>query len=63
MKLLVTGAARWSDEQLETLEKLGNEIVFVQDERVSLVEQGIEPYDVEGVVCNGLFLYNDIDAF
>ena len=60
MKLLLTGAFSYSAAQLETLRTLGMEITFVQDERVEL---NIDVSDFEAVVCNGLFLQNDITRF
>lgn len=63
MKLLVTGAIQWTKEQLDYLVELGHEVIYVQDERISLEEQNIEVKEVEGVICNGLFLYNNIEDF
>jgi phosphoglycerate dehydrogenase-like enzyme len=60
MKLLLTGAFEYSEEQLEQLKAIGYEILFVQEERVPL---SLEISDVDGVVCNNLFLYNDITKF
>lgn len=60
MKLLLTGAFKYTDEQIEYIKSLGHKIVFVQDERVRL---NLDVSDIEGVVCNGLFLYNDIEQF
>ncbi|RID84732.1 hypothetical protein D1953_12770 [Peribacillus asahii] len=60
MKLLLTGAFKYSEEQLNRLKLLGYEIIFVQDERVPLQ---IDVSDIDAVVCNGLFLYNDINKF
>ena len=60
MKLLLTGAFSYTDEQIEYLESLGNEVVFVQDERKAL---DFDVSEIEGVICNGLFLYNDIEKF
>lgn len=60
MKLLLTGAFRYTDEQIEYLESLGNEVVFVKDERVP-IEYDVS--DIEAVVCNGLFLYTPIENF
>ncbi|WP_434167461.1 NAD(P)-dependent oxidoreductase [Peribacillus frigoritolerans] len=60
MKLLLTGAFKYSEEQLNILRLLGYEIIFVQDERVPLQ---IDVSDIDAVVCNGLFLYNDINKF
>ncbi len=63
MKLLLTGAFQYRAEHFEAIRALGHQIVFVQDERIPLREQGIDPADIEGAVCNGLFLYNDFSAF
>jgi phosphoglycerate dehydrogenase-like enzyme len=60
MKLMLTGAFKYSKEQMEKLKLLGFDIVFVQDERVPLQ---IEVSDIDAVVCNSLFLYNDIKKF
>lgn len=60
MKVLLTGAFKYTEEQLKYIENLGYEIVFVQDEREKL---DIDVSDIEVVVCNGLFLYNDISKF
>lgn len=63
MKLLVTGSAPWSGDQLSQIARLGHEIVFIQDERIPLATQGILEEDIEGVICNNLFIFNDIKAF
>lgn len=60
MKLLLTVAFRYTDEQIEYLESLGNEVVFVQDERKAL---DFDVSEIEGVICNGLFLYTPIENF
>lgn len=60
MKLLLTGAFKYSEEQLDSLKSLGYEILFIQDERVPLE---VDVSDIDAVVCNGLFLYNDIKKF
>lgn len=63
MKLLLTGAVSWAEEQINELRNLGNEIIFIQDEKIPLSVQGVDVTCIEGVVCNGLFLYNKIDDF
>lgn len=60
MKLLLTGAFSYSKEQLNNLQALGFDISFVQDERVAL---DLDVTDIDAVVCNGLFLNNDISTF
>lgn len=65
MKLLLTGAFRYSEEQISEIENMGHTVVFVNDERASLAEQHIRfnVNEIEGVICNGLFLNNDIRDF
>ena len=60
MKLLVTGAWQCTREQLNTLAELGNSVVFMQNEKDELPCKAEE---VEGVICNGLFLYHPIEKF
>ena len=60
MKLLLTGAFKYTDEQIEYLKSLGNDIVYVQDERKKI---DFDVSDIEGVVCNGLFLYKVHSAY
>lgn len=64
-KILLTGAFKYSKDQLAEIERLGYEIIYIQDERIPLKEQSIDfdISEVEAVVCNGLFLYNDIKEF
>lgn len=60
MNLLITGAYNCTDDDLQTLKSLNNEIVFHKMESDPL------PCDyawAEGVVCNGLFLHHDIKKF
>lgn len=59
-KLLLTGAFNYNQDQLNKLEVLGYEILFVQDERKSL---DIDVSSIHAVVCNSLFLFNDIKKF
>ncbi len=60
MKILITGAWKCSAESAREIQDAGHEIVYLQDERESLPC----PYEeVEGVVCNGLFLYHDLKKF
>lgn len=60
MKLLVTGAWNSACEHIEDLEKLGHQVVFMQNERDALP---VDPCWVEGMVCNGIFLHHDISLF
>ena len=60
MKLLLTGAFTYSDEQLEKLRNSGFEITFVQNEHEPLQ---IDCSDFDAVVCNNLFKYNSPEMF
>ena len=60
MKLLMTGAFNLTAEQKLNIEKLGCEVMFQQMENEPLSQ---EMYEAEAVICNGLFLYNDLDKF
>ena len=60
MKLLLTGAFKYTDEQIEYIKSLGHEVVFVQDEREPIE---FDVSDIEGVICNALFLYTPIEKF
>ena len=60
MKILVTGALNFAKEQLKAIENLGNQIIFMQNESDSLPCNAEE---LDGVICNGLFLYHDIKKF
>jgi phosphoglycerate dehydrogenase-like enzyme len=65
MNLLLTGAFKYTKGQLNSIQDLGYNITLVQDERVSLSEanQNIDIAAIDAVVCNSLFLYNDINQF
>lgn len=60
MNLLLTGAFKYSTEQIDMLSKLGYNITFVQDERVPLE---IDCSVFDAVVCNGLFLCTPVEKF
>lgn len=60
MNLLVTGAWRCTHEQLDSIALLGHTVYFLQNETDALPL----PYEqVEGVICNGLFLHHPICRF
>ena len=59
MKALVTGVLQATVEELNQLEDMGLEITFQQNER----DEVKNPEQFEAVICNGLFLYNDIEKF
>lgn len=60
MNLLVTGAAQLNEYQLKTLSEMGNDVIFLQNEKDELPV----PYEwIEGTVCNGLFFHHPIGKF
>ncbi len=60
MKLLMTGAFNCIDNQKKNIEDLGFEILFHKMEIESLTD---EMYEADAVICNGLFLHNEIEKF
>ena len=60
MNLLITGAWQGAKEYFEEIEKLGHKVVFLQQEKEDLP---VREEWVEGVICNGLFLYHPIERF
>lgn len=60
MKILVTGAWNCTDEQLNSIIALGHDVIFMQQEK-DVCPVNYE--DIEGVICNGLFLYHPIERF
>ena len=60
MNLLITGT--WTDakEHIAEIESMGHQVIFLQQEKEKLPCT----YEwVEGVICNGLFLYHPISRF
>lgn len=60
MNLLITGAWQSAKDYISDIERLGHKVVFMKQEKEMI------PCDytwVEGVICNGLFLYHDIELF
>ena len=60
MKLLVTGAWNGATSELNKLLELGHSVTFMQNEVDALP---CKYEEVEGVICNGLFLSHDIKKF
>ena len=60
MKLLITGAWQQAKEYINVIEQMGHEVYFLQNEKDALP---CNPEEVEGVVCNGLFLSHPIEQF
>ena len=60
MNLLITGAWRDAEENIEQIEKMGHHVLFCQYEKDKLP---CEYNWADGVICNGLFLYHPIEKF
>lgn len=60
MKFLITGAFNCTEKELKTICDLGHRVVFMQNE-VDEVPCPCE--EIEGVICNGLFLHHKIEKF
>ena len=60
MNLLITGAWGEAKQHIDEILALGHEVIWMQNEKDPLPCD----YDrVEGVICNGLFLYHPIEKF
>lgn len=60
MNLLVTGAWRCTQQQLDAIAQMRHQVVFMQQESEDLP---VDPAWVEGTVCNGLFLHHEMEEF
>jgi len=60
MNFLITGAWNCTQEQLEHIAGLGHRFFFLQNEKDPLP---LAYEDVEGVICNGLFLHHPVEKF
>ncbi len=61
MNLLATGAFAQDEKELRQFKEIGfKNVYFQKDERAELV---VDPKLIDVVICNGLFLYHDVDRF
>ncbi len=60
MKTLITGALKYNKSELKKLEQIGLEIKYIKDETI---RANMEFSDIEFIICNSFFLYNDIKLF
>lgn len=60
MNLLITGAWNDAEKHFPLLTESGHSLCFLQQEKDPLP---CDPAWVEGVICNGLFLYHAIESF
>lgn len=65
MKLLLTGAFAYTQAQIRQIRQMGHEVHLIQEERIPLAQQELDFAidEIEGTVCNGLFLYNQLSDF
>ena len=59
MKALLTGAFNYSDEQIKKINQMNIDVIFEQDERNITTDVS----DIDIVIGNSVFLYNDIKKF
>jgi len=60
MNLLITGAFKYSDSQSEAIKKLGYNIINMP---IESGEIPVAPSEIDAIICNGLFLHQDIKDF
>lgn len=60
MKLLITGAFRWKDAQIKSIEEFGFEIRYAEREDEEI---DFDVSDIDAVICNWLFVHHNIRKF
>lgn len=60
MKILITGAFKCSDIQIQEIENLGHECIFLQDEKDEI---NVDKTEIDAIICNGFFLYHNIEEY
>ena len=60
MKILITGAMQCNEEHIASIQSMGHSVVWMQNEKDAL---SVSYEEIEGVICNGLFLYHPIERF
>ena len=60
MKILITGAWKYTHNQLEKILSLGYDVVFLQNESDDIP---CAYEEIGGVVCNNLFMHHNIEKF
>lgn len=60
MKTLVTGALKCNKEQIKEMEKMGLDITYIKNETEKV---NLDFSNIEFIICNSFFLYNDINLF
>ena len=60
MNILITGAWQQAEDHIDEIKAMGHNVFFMQYEKDELP---CEYDEVEGVICNGLFLHHQIEKF
>ena len=60
MKLLITGSWSGAQDHMNELKEMGHEVIFMQWEKNPLP---VDPAEIDGAICNGLFRFHDIKSF
>lgn len=60
MKLLVTGVYPYTEEDFRRIKEMGHEVVYMDKEDGFVPDV---PKTIEGIVCNNLFAYHELDKF
>lgn len=60
MNLLITGAYKWTNEQIGILRKYGFQVRYIEREDSEIP---FDVSDIDAVVCNWLFVHHDIKTF
>ena len=63
MKILISGTICKNKETVDKIKELGHTVFLVEDETLPLEKQNDFLSEFDWVICNGLFLYNDITKF
>jgi phosphoglycerate dehydrogenase-like enzyme len=61
MNILLTGSFAYTESQIKQIEELGEVLILRQEDEKKILK--IDVSDIDAVVCNSLFLYNDISKF
>ena len=63
MNLLVTYKPYWKPSHLEFFRANSGSCTIIEDERIPLADQGIDPSKFDTIICVGLFRHNNIEYF
>lgn len=60
MNILITGALKNAENVIEKIKSYNNSVFYMEDEKGELP---ISADKIDGVICNGLFLYKNVEDF